>query len=176
MLLVKNSQKGFTLIELVVVIVILGILSATALPKFMNLSKDARVAVLTQFSVSVKAANDLLFLKSKMPSYVTFPVPNRDDLKDIDIDRDGVIDLDGVDIRLLHSYIDNHEIYKLVDVSEEFKLSGNKIFEEQGVNYVFIGYDTNENNQVSDDGCYFRYTQAQSEAVGPAYDIFSDGC
>ena len=38
----KNRQKGFTLIEIIAVLIILGILAAVAVPKFMNLQEEAR--------------------------------------------------------------------------------------------------------------------------------------
>jgi MSHA pilin protein MshA len=40
----KRVEGGFTLIELVVAIVILGVLAATALPKFIDINRDARIA------------------------------------------------------------------------------------------------------------------------------------
>lgn len=51
-----RKQSGFTLIELIVVIVILGLLAATALPRFSNLTNDARRASVQGMLGGVRSA------------------------------------------------------------------------------------------------------------------------
>ncbi|SES82872.1 prepilin-type N-terminal cleavage/methylation domain-containing protein [Thalassotalea agarivorans] len=58
-----NKAKGFTLIELVVVIVVVGILSVTALPKFINLQDDAHAAVVSGTGGAFKEAISLAHTK-----------------------------------------------------------------------------------------------------------------
>lgn len=54
------KKQGFTLIELIVVIVILGILAVVAAPKFIDLQSDARISVLQGFKGAIEGANTMV--------------------------------------------------------------------------------------------------------------------
>ncbi|GGI68800.1 hypothetical protein GCM10007978_03200 [Shewanella hanedai] len=64
--MIRTKQLGFTLIELVVVIIILGILAVTAAPKFINLQGDAKASTLDGFRASLQGANSLVFSKASV--------------------------------------------------------------------------------------------------------------
>lgn len=60
----RKLEQGFTLIELVIVIVILGILAAVVLPKFVDLGSDARKAVMQGVEGSMRSANAIIYAKA----------------------------------------------------------------------------------------------------------------
>tara|TARA_R110002110_G_scaffold65206_4_gene179984 strand:- start:67498 stop:68037 length:540 start_codon:yes stop_codon:yes gene_type:complete len=80
MMMAYEKKSGFTLIEMVIVIVLLGLLAAVALPRFLNVSNDAEEAIVKNTSGSFYTG--LIMAKSK------WELENKTN-KYLDIDNDG---------------------------------------------------------------------------------------
>ncbi len=96
---VKTSQKGFTLIELVVVIVILGILAVTAAPKFIDLTGDAKASTIEAVRGALNSAADMAHAKALIADKV-----------------DGDISVSGSTITLVNGYPNKTSINTLMDI------------------------------------------------------------
>lgn len=59
-----RRQSGFTLLELVIVIVVLGILAALAIPRFISLQREARIAVVDSLFNSMRSGSNVIYAKS----------------------------------------------------------------------------------------------------------------
>lgn len=152
-----KKVSGFTLIELVVVIVILGILSATALPKFINLQGDARQAVMNGLKASLQGASNLVYTKSI--------IEGLGDSFDEEL-------ASGIRIRYGYPFATQTNLRAVLDFTgDDFKLTGS----DPAITFT-LARDT-EDLTVSEissaDICKLVYTRAEK---GERPDITISGC
>lgn len=159
-----SSSGGFTLIELIIVITILGILSVAAAPRFIDIASDARVASLTSVQSNFEAGLRLVRVKQQ---FINRRLPSHDSRQYwIDMNNNGVVDgdsnsnqssleeRDGVDIlAFTNGQIDNYQLHKLVTYVDGI------VIHIPALEEVDVGFDFDEDGIVADDGCHITYHQ-----------------
>ena len=148
-----QPQRGFTLIELVAVIVLLGILSVTALPRFFDLSRDARIAVLNGLHSSIQVAAEQAKLKATIAGAHNNPRSSSSSLPSVSIN--------GQIVELKYGYpeawaeeADANDILDLITISDELSVCYSISCINSNSSRVKIGFDTTEGI-----GCYVRYSE-----------------
>ena len=109
-------SSGFTLIELIVVIVILGILAVSAAPRFINLQSDARAATLNAMMGAVKSANSLILGKAVLHGANTKYSDRETNTKWMDdCSTDNCVNIGQMWVYLKYAYIDRNSVAFIID-------------------------------------------------------------
>lgn len=141
-----KKQSGFTLIELVIVIIILGILAVTAAPKFLNLQDDAKKSAAQGVQAAVSSSAQMVYSKSALEGEER-------------LSSAGVTGSDGTSINTAYGYptASNAGIGNAVTIDGSWK--GSKTTRTGG------SYQFKADSDLKKDAKCVLYTQATSTAT-----------
>ncbi|RUO26679.1 hypothetical protein CWE09_08260 [Aliidiomarina minuta] len=167
-----RRQSGFTLIELIIVIVILGILAVTAAPQFFNFGSDARASTVRGMEGSVKAAADLVYARSAIEG----------------IEREEDATTEAESIAVAYGYPAASATGIIAALNANFgEVDGDGNFvdgADTGGDWDFTGDDPliitpvgrTPGTATGEDRCQVEYTVAANADTRPVIEAFTEGC
>lgn len=142
-----RKQSGFTLIELVIVIIILGILAVTAAPKFLNVQEDARKAVAAGVLAAVQSSSQLVYSKSALESKERAPTGE-------------ISSADGAKIKTAYGYPKASDDGIKLAISIDSSWAGSAVASTTPQQYQFV----DSKAKKKDDSCVL-YTEATDTLI-----------
>ncbi|MBR9876162.1 MAG: prepilin-type N-terminal cleavage/methylation domain-containing protein [Vibrionaceae bacterium] len=172
----SRKAKGFTLIELVVVIVILGLLAVVAAPRFLNLQSDAKSSVVQGLAGAVNSAAQLAFGKTA--------VEGQENLARYLVEGYGYVQYGYPSVIRggMESFLQIDTGYH--DMSREWVWAAYNngsvanpdtwiVTRSEWLNEETI---SDFNKAIEDSNCYVKYTAAMEVGAEYRVEVFTDGC
>ena len=171
-----KNQRGFTLIELIIVIVVLGILAVTAAPQFIDFSSDARTSSVQGLKGSLQGATQTSYAKAAIEGKL-------DNGTEQTLANDVVV-IAGYP-RATAAGIINAAGLSAYDTSSDNSTDpyGGEdwLFTTDGESiYIAAAGNVEDKNASLTDGsasdCQVDYTESQNENIPPVIEVFTEGC
>ena len=153
----QSKQRGFTLIELIIVIVILGVLAVVAAPRFIDITSDARVAALQNLAGQMRSTVDLVQAKARVRGIR--PVATNPGGLQLDYQVDFGFGTVEIDFRNLCPESEGESGDQLtfpdfLDLGGEFGEAANQRTSNQ---FTAVGYVLPASGFSTTEGCYVLY-------------------